>query len=196
MQTPAGGLVRTPGRRRLCTATHLPPTCLHTAEPKILGVVVISLAPVWGWSVFVTLCVGCYVTWAEPAGAPSISNRGSAWDLVFTLTSFALSLLLLFKTNSRCACPRCGGSKCTCNAPTRVRTSAVVSPALQQSLPLPTSLPTSLPLPAEAACCSYGRWWEARTLWGAGYIETRSFLRLVRTECWGSRWWSAAVCGG
>ncbi len=43
-----------------------------------------------------------------------------------SLTSFALSLLMLFKTNS-----------------------------------------------------SYGRWWEARTLWGSGYIAVRSILRLV-----------------
>lgn len=70
----------------------------------MLAVVVVSLAPVWGWSVFAALCVASYVTWAEPAGAPRISGKAAAYDLLFGLTSFALSLLLLFKTNSRCAC--------------------------------------------------------------------------------------------
>lgn len=99
---------------RRAPAAHLPPTRLpthqtlplhlHPPEPKMLAVVVVSLAPVWGWSVFAALCVASYVTWAEPAGAPRISGKAAAYDLIFTLTSFALSLLLLFKTNSRCAC--------------------------------------------------------------------------------------------
>ncbi|KAL4448048.1 hypothetical protein ABPG75_005267 [Micractinium tetrahymenae] len=97
----------------------------YIPEPSVSGVVALTLAPVWMWSVLVSLGLGLYATYAEPKGAPNVSGHK---DLItpFSLTSFALSLLMLFKTNS-----------------------------------------------------SYSRWWEARTLWGAGYIYVRSILRLV-----------------
>jgi predicted membrane chloride channel (bestrophin family) len=60
----------------------------------------------------------------QPAGWPNVSTHDDLLA-IFTLTSFALSLLMLFKTTS-----------------------------------------------------SYGRWWEARTLLGSGYITVRSVLRL------------------
>lgn len=44
---------------------------------------------------------GLYVTFAQPAGAPVISGYASELMVPFTLTSFALSLLMLFRTNSR-----------------------------------------------------------------------------------------------
>ncbi|KAL4444930.1 hypothetical protein ABPG77_003980 [Micractinium sp. CCAP 211/92] len=97
----------------------------YIPEPSVSGVVALTLAPVWMWSVLVSMCLGLYATYAEPNGAPNVSGHK---DLItpFSLTSFALSLLMLFKTNS-----------------------------------------------------SYSRWWEARTLWGSGYITVRSILRLV-----------------
>ncbi|KAI7838066.1 hypothetical protein COHA_008149 [Chlorella ohadii] len=96
----------------------------YIPEPRILSIVALSLAPVWLWSVFVSGALGLYATYAEPCGAPRLSNHT---DLVvpFTITSFALSLLMLFRTNS-----------------------------------------------------CYGRWWEARTLWGSAYITCRSIMRL------------------
>ncbi|PRW20866.1 UPF0187 chloroplastic [Chlorella sorokiniana] len=72
----------------------------------------------------VAVALGLYATFAEPHGAPKLSNHAGL-ILPFQLTSFALSLLMLFRTNS-----------------------------------------------------SYGRWWEARTLWGSAYITCRSIMRL------------------
>ena len=42
--------------------------------------------------------VGCYATWLQPLGAPNVTDT----DLTtpFTLTGFALALLLVFRTNS------------------------------------------------------------------------------------------------
>ncbi|KAL4859746.1 hypothetical protein ACK3TF_000036 [Chlorella vulgaris] len=96
----------------------------YIPEPNVSGLVVISLAPVWGWSVLVSTLLGLYATYAEPAGWPNVSTHDDLLA-IFMLTSFALSLLMLFKTTS-----------------------------------------------------SYGRWWEARTLLGSGYITVRSVLRL------------------
>ncbi|PSC75297.1 UPF0187, chloroplastic [Micractinium conductrix] len=68
-------------------------------EPGVLSLSLLSLAPVWLWAVLVSVAVGLYVDLAEPKGAPRISGHP---ELIspFTLTSFALSLLMLFKTNS------------------------------------------------------------------------------------------------
>jgi predicted membrane chloride channel (bestrophin family) len=96
----------------------------YIPEPRILSIIVLSLAPVWLWSMAVAVALGLYATFAEPHGAPKLSNHAGL-ILPFQLTSFALSLLMLFRTNS-----------------------------------------------------SYGRWWEARTLWGSAYITCRSIMRL------------------
>lgn len=69
----------------------------------------------------------CFARWlARQRPEPACLASPAAPCLSRSLTSFALSLLMLFKTNS-----------------------------------------------------SYSRWWEARTLWGSGYIYVRSILRLV-----------------
>ncbi len=72
----------------------------YIPEPRILVIVVLSLAPVWMWSVLVSACVGLYATYAEPAGAPNLTQHPE-FIMPFTLASFALSLLMLFKTTSR-----------------------------------------------------------------------------------------------
>jgi predicted membrane chloride channel (bestrophin family) len=59
------------------------------------------LAWYWPLVAFVALVgvlVAVYATWLQPLGAPAITKV----DLTnpFTLTSFALSLLLVFRTNS------------------------------------------------------------------------------------------------
>ena len=50
-------------------------------------------------SMLVSALVGVYATYAEPNGWPLVSTH-SEFLAPFTLTSFALSLLLLYKTNS------------------------------------------------------------------------------------------------
>jgi hypothetical protein len=37
----------------------------YIPEPHVSGVVILSLAPVWGWSVIVSMCVGLYATYAQ-----------------------------------------------------------------------------------------------------------------------------------
>eukprot|EP00884_Botryococcus_braunii_P008239 jgi/Botrbrau1/17416/Bobra.0054s0012.1 len=58
----------------------------------------------WRWVVYFTLIafiICCYHQWIVPLGAPDWpgANYASTWQ-VFNLTAFALSLLMVFKTNS------------------------------------------------------------------------------------------------
>lgn len=69
-------------------------------EPRILLIIIISMSPLWGWSVLCAAAVGLWAELAEPRGWPAVSTHPS-FLAPFTLTSFALSLLMLFKTNSR-----------------------------------------------------------------------------------------------
>ncbi|KAL4435582.1 hypothetical protein ABPG77_002545 [Micractinium sp. CCAP 211/92] len=68
-------------------------------EPRILLIIIISMSPLWGWSVLCATAVGLWAELAEPRGWPAISTHPN-FLAPFTLTSFALSLLMLFKTNS------------------------------------------------------------------------------------------------
>ena len=57
----------------------------------------------WYWPpvlfvIFVGIAVGLYHTYLQPLGAPDIT--GGDYTQPFTLTSFALALLLVFRTNS------------------------------------------------------------------------------------------------
>eukprot|EP00884_Botryococcus_braunii_P008237 jgi/Botrbrau1/17414/Bobra.0054s0010.1 len=59
---------------------------------------------IWRWVVYFTLIafiICCYHQWLVPLGAPDWpgANYASTWQ-VFNLTAFALSLLMVFKTNS------------------------------------------------------------------------------------------------
>lgn len=69
-------------------------------EPRILLIIIISMSPLWGWSVLCAAAVGLWAQLAEPRGWPAVSTH-PGFLAPFTLTSFALSLLMLFKTNSR-----------------------------------------------------------------------------------------------
>eukprot|EP00887_Chlorella_sp_A99_P004675 scaffold4.g4675.t1 len=71
----------------------------YIPELPIILLVIVSLSPVWLWSVFVSAMIGVYEKFAVGAGAPSLDEAPSL-IMPFTLTSFALSLLLLYKTNS------------------------------------------------------------------------------------------------
>ena len=57
----------------------------------------------WYWPpvlfvIFVGVAVGLYHTYLQPLGAPNITSDD--YTQPFTLTSFALALLLVFRTNS------------------------------------------------------------------------------------------------
>ena len=57
----------------------------------------------WYWPpvlfvIFVGVIVGLYHTYLQPLGAPDITRDD--YTQPFTLTSFALALLLVFRTNS------------------------------------------------------------------------------------------------
>lgn len=71
----------------------------YIPEVQISAVVVLTLLPLIAWSVFVSACVGLYATFLAPHGWPQVTNHPD-FIVPFTLTSFALSLLLLYKTNS------------------------------------------------------------------------------------------------
>ncbi|PRW56029.1 UPF0187 chloroplastic [Chlorella sorokiniana] len=72
----------------------------YLPEPAVLFQVGIYLSPLVLWTAFVAACVGLYATFAEPAGAPRITGHSSQLLVPATTVSFALSLLLVFKTNS------------------------------------------------------------------------------------------------
>ena len=71
----------------------------------------------WYWPpvlfvIFVGVAVGLYHTYLQPLGAPNITSDD--YTQPFTLTSFALALLLVFRTNSsydRQACHRQQGTR-------------------------------------------------------------------------------------
>lgn len=93
--------------------------------PDLTGArVLLGFLPVVLWTVLVALFVCCYHVWLESAGAPSFYQDGLGYWQAFSVTSFALSLLLVFRTNS-----------------------------------------------------SYGRWWEARIMWGQVLNVTRNLVR-------------------
>lgn len=93
--------------------------------PDFTGVrVLLGFLPIVLWTVAVALAVCAYHTWLEKAGAPSFWREGQQYWQVFSVTSFALSLLLIIRNQS-----------------------------------------------------SYGRWWEARTMWGQVLNVTRNLVR-------------------
>lgn len=73
----------------------------YLPHPWSLGMAALRLSPIWGWAVAVAAAVGLYATYAEPAGAPTITGHGSDLIIPFNLATFALSLLMMFRTNSR-----------------------------------------------------------------------------------------------
>lgn len=144
-------------------------------EPRVLAVIVISMSPLWLWSVAVAAVVGLYAELAEPRGAPAISNHPS-FIAPFTLTSFALSLLMLFKTNSRwVGVERPCGHATVCEG--LYRPAAGCAAAMPQ-----LSRTSAAPCPL---CRSYGRWWEARQAMGALLVHSRCLVRLVGVTQWG-----------
>lgn len=115
----------------------------------------------WYWPpvVFVGLIgvlVGLYHTYLEPLGAPHITRE----DLTvpFTITGFALSLLLVFRTNT---------------SYDRYSPRPVVL-GLHMALQSRRSLYKSQILNICAA-----RWWEARKMWGQLLNITRNLVRQV-----------------
>ncbi len=70
----------------------------HLPTPRTFVRVLFGLAPVVLWVVLVTVCVGLYAEHAQPAGWPVAVSRD--YDEPFLLSSFALALLLVFRTNS------------------------------------------------------------------------------------------------
>ena len=71
----------------------------YIPEIQISAVVFITLLPLIAWSVLVSAAVGLYATFLVPRGWPQVTNHPD-FIVPFTITSFALSLLLLYKTNS------------------------------------------------------------------------------------------------
>ncbi len=71
----------------------------HLPEPVIFWNVLVGLLPVVGWAVFMSVLVGLYATLLqERRGWPVVVS--SQYINFFALASFALSLLLVFRTNS------------------------------------------------------------------------------------------------
>ncbi|KAL3157166.1 hypothetical protein ABBQ38_001406 [Trebouxia sp. C0009 RCD-2024] len=97
------------------------------------GLVTVRVLHSLGYPVFYyiacSILVCSYAQWAEDAGAPKIFTRqnqvrSQRYYIALLLTSFAVGLLIVFRTNS-----------------------------------------------------SYGRWWEARTVWGGMLNITRNIMR-------------------
>lgn len=113
----------------------------------------------------------------QPYGAPVISTHG---ELIqpFALTSFALSLLLLFRTNSaygRWVAPTrrsaseiaaCRVGCCGCVAPSHATVTWRDKHGLDYNA-------------ASQQWLAFCRWWEARTQMGLLYINVRSIVRMV-----------------
>lgn len=97
----------------------------------------------------------------QPAGAPKITGHSAALMTPVTVTSFALSLLLVFKTNSSCACvlPARWHLLLACKCVRLI------------------SLPSDTALPARARADS--RWSAAVGCWGGVFSKARTFLRLA-----------------
>ena len=98
----------------------------------------------------------------------------------FNLTAFALSLLLVFRTNSSCAWRARGVEgvgmtrKCMC---ARAR----VQPQQQAARLAGERCLLACPPPARRRRRADDRWWEARKLWGGVVNRTRDFMRQVCT---------------
>ncbi|GAB4814212.1 hypothetical protein N2152v2_001258 [Parachlorella kessleri] len=71
----------------------------HLPEPVVFLRVLQCLSPIVLWVSAVSTFCGIYATQLEPHGWPNITDHPS-FVTPFTLSSFALSLLLVFRTNS------------------------------------------------------------------------------------------------
>lgn len=71
----------------------------HLPEPARFFLVLYAIWPVVAWVLFVTVVAGLYAQLLQPKpGWPIAVSMNYIWP--FTLTSFAVSLLLVFRTNS------------------------------------------------------------------------------------------------
>ena len=117
----------------------------------------------------------------------------------FGLTSFALSLLLVRRQGGGGGGGGCSGAGCAAHRP-RVPPSREASPC-RRPVSLPAHLPAIVPAPAHLPACalrrsprwplpvcapqvfrtnsSYGRWDEARKMWGLIVNRSRDFVRQV-----------------
>ncbi|KAL4425199.1 hypothetical protein ABPG75_009215 [Micractinium tetrahymenae] len=160
-------------------------------EPRIVTTIAISMSPLWGWSVLCAAAVGLWAELAEPRGWPAVSTH-PGFLAPFTLTSFALSLLMLFKTNSRRGgapllgwnCRQAVQVRAASGAQRRLCAMLLAGPPRKVAAHclLPTATHASQPHTPFHKCallaCSYGRWWEARQAMGRLLVHSCNLVRL------------------
>lgn len=133
--------------RGSCTAQfHGRPCRRLPRRPQILSIIVLSLAPVWLWSIVVAVALGLYATYAEVTSSTALRHPTNAG------LGFCISLWQRWRQQRHAACSRASTLVCS-GSPL-----AVPSPAVERQPPSPHPLPGS-PM-APPSCPPTPTWWS------------------------------------